>query len=70
MKTTISKTKTIHLTESEQKILSELLNQEIERTLILNDSQSNELFNKLIDCYSENQEVKEFIMSLGKELKK
>lgn len=70
MKTTISKTKTIQLTESEQKILSELLNQEVKRTLILNDSQSKELFNKLIDCYSEDVEVKEFIMSLGKELKK
>lgn len=70
MQTTIKKTKTIHLTESEQKILSELLQEKVKRTLILNDSQSKEFFNKLIDCYSEDVEVKEFIMSLGKELKK
>jgi hypothetical protein len=51
MKTTIQRVKRIQFTEQEKKILSELLNQEIERTLILNDSQSNELFNKLIDCF-------------------
>lgn len=70
MQVITKKIKVILLTESEQKILSELLDEKIEAELILNDSESASLFNRLIDCYSEDVEIKEFIMSLGKELKR
>lgn len=70
MQVITKKIKVILLTESEQKILSELLDEKIESELILNDSESASLFNRLIDIHSEDVEIRGFLMKLGKELKK
>ncbi len=69
MKTTIQRVKHIEFTEQEQKILIEL-NIINETELILNDIDSQQIINILIEINPTKQEHKDFIMELIKELKR
>ena len=69
MKTTIQRVKHIEFTEQEKKILIEL-NIINETELILNDIDSQQIINILIEINPTKQEHKGFIMELIKELKR
>ena len=69
MKTTIQRVKHIEFTEQEQEILKEL-NILDDKELILNDIDSQQIINILIEINPEKQEHKDFIMELIKELKR
>ncbi len=69
MKTTIQRVKHIEFTEQEKKILIEL-NIINETELILNDIDSQQIINILIEINPTKQEHKDFIMELIKELKR
>ena len=69
MKTTIQRVKHIKFTEQEQKILIEL-NILDDKELILNDIDSQQIINILIEINPEKQKHKDFIMELIKELKR
>lgn len=69
MKTTIQRVKHIEFTEQEQEILIEL-NIINETELILNDIDSQQIINILIEINPTKQEHKNFIMELIKELKR
>ena len=69
MKTTIQRVKRIQFTEQEQEILKEL-NILDDKELILNDIDSQQIINILIEVNPEKQEHKDFIMELIKELKR
>ena len=69
MKTTIQRVKHIQFTEQEQEILKEL-NILDDKELILNDIDSQQIINILIEINPDKQEHKGFIMELIKELKR
>lgn len=69
MKTTIQRVKRIQFTEQEQEILKEL-NILDDKELILNDIDSQQIINILIEVNPDKQEHKDFIMSFIKELKR
>lgn len=69
MKTTIQRVKLIEFTEQDQKILIEL-NIINETELILNDIDSQQIINVLIELNTDKQEHKDFIMKFIKELKR
>ena len=69
MKTTIQRVKRIQFTEQEQEILKEL-NILDDKELILNDIDSQQIINILIEVNPTKQEHKDFIMELIKELKR
>lgn len=69
MKTTIQRVKRIQFTEQEQEILKEL-NILDDKELILNDIDSQQIINILIEINPTKQEHKDFIMELIKELKR
>ena len=69
MKTTIQRVKHIEFTEQEQEILKEL-NILDDKELILNDIDSQQIINILIEINPEKQEHKDFIMEFIKELKR
>lgn len=69
MKTTIQRVKRIQFTEQEQEILKEL-NILDDKELILNDIDSQQIINILIEVNPDKQEHKDFIMQLIKELKR
>ncbi len=69
MKTTIQRVKYIEFTGQEQEILIEL-NIINETELILNDIDSQQIINILIEINPEKQKHKDFIMELIKELKR
>lgn len=69
MKTTIQRVKHIEFTEQEKKILIEL-NIINETELILNDIDSQQIINVLIEVNPTKQEHKDFIMEFIKELKR
>jgi len=65
MKTTIQRVKYIQFTEQEQEILKEL-NILDDKELILNDIDSQQIINILIEINPTKQEHKDFIMELKK----
>ena len=69
MKTTIQRVKHIEFTDQEQEILKEL-NILDDKELILNDIDSQQIINILIEINPEKQEHKDFIMEFIKELKR
>jgi len=69
MKTTIQRVKRIQFTEQEQEILKEL-NILDDKELILNDIDSQQIINILIEVNPDKQEHKDFIMELIKDLKR
>lgn len=69
MKTTIQRVKRIQFTEQEQEILKEL-NILDDKELILNDIDSQQIINILIEINPTKQEHKDFIMKFIKELKR
>ncbi len=69
MKTTIQRVKLIEFTEQEQEILKEL-NILDDKELILNDIDSQQIINILIELNTDKQEHKDFIMKFIKELKR
>lgn len=69
MKTTIQRVKRIQFTEQEQEILKEL-NILDDKELILNDIDSQQIINILIEVNPTKQEHKDFIMEFIKELKR
>lgn len=69
MKTTIQRVKRIQFTEQEQEILKEL-NILDDKELILNDIDSQQIINILIEINPDKQEHKDFIMEFIKELKR
>jgi Mg/Co/Ni transporter MgtE len=69
MKTTIQRVKRIQFTEQEQEILKEL-NILDDKELILNDIDSQQIINILIEVNPDKQEHKDFIMEFIKELKR
>lgn len=69
MKTTIQRVKYIEFTGQEQEILIEL-NIINETELILNDIDSQQIINILIEINPTKQEHKDFIMEFIKELKR